>query len=68
MIDKTTYTFVVYHENDDPPISLRHAIAESYDGSMVGAVTNERTDAVHPDNLRDELIAIDNDGTFFDRE
>lgn len=68
MVDKTTYTFIVYHENTDPPEDLGHAMRESFDGSMVGAVTSERTDAVHPDHLRDELIAIGNDGTFFDKE
>ena len=41
---------------------------ESTDGSMVGDVINERTESVHPDKLRDELLAIGNDGEFFNME
>lgn len=68
LIRKTTYTFVVYHEADEPPENLTHAMNEAFDGSMVGSVINERIDDVAADKLHDELVAIGNDGTFFDYE
>ena len=66
MILKTTYTYVVYHEQDDVPLDLRHALSEAMDGSMIGGVAGETTKPVNPDTLKQELISIGNDGTFFD--
>jgi hypothetical protein len=65
-VQKTTYTYVVYHTADDPPQDMSHAMREAFDGSMVGQVINERIDDVAPDKLVDELIAIGNDGEFFE--
>lgn len=65
-ISKTTYTYVVYHRTDDQPDDLGHALAEAYDGSMVGSVIDDRTEPVDPGSLVDELVAIGNDGEFFD--
>jgi hypothetical protein len=66
MVHKTTYTYVVYHDEDDKPQSIKHAINEAYDGGMVGAVTSATTEPVDYDRLQDELISIGNDGTFFE--
>ena len=68
LIRKTTFTYVVYHEADDEPVNLPHAMWEANQGSMVGSTIDMKTESVHPDKLVDELVAIGNDGTFFDTE
>jgi len=66
MICKTTYTYVVYHEQDDDPQDIYNAIQQAYDGGMVGATVSESTTPVDPDKLHEELVAIGNDGLFFE--
>ena len=68
LIRKTTFTFVVYHEADDLPVNLPHAMWEANQGSMVGDTINIKTESVHPDKLVEELVSIGNDGAFFDTE
>jgi len=65
VILKTTYTYVVYHRQDDLPEDMEHALREAHDGSMVGMVTGETAKVVDPENLREQLISIGNDGEFF---
>lgn len=67
IISKTTYTFTVLHRTDEPfTEGLTEAMARSYDGHAVGWETNEVTESVPDDKVSDELVAIGNDGTFFD--
>jgi citrate lyase beta subunit len=57
-VRKTFFTFVVYHDHDDQPKDLRHALQESYDGMMLGKVTNRHTEDVDPLSLDAELSAV----------
>jgi hypothetical protein len=63
-ITRTVYTFTVLHPADEPPQDLCEAMARSYDGDCVGAVTNSRTEPVA--DVRTALVDLGNDGTFFD--
>lgn len=65
-IVKTTITFTVLHRADNPMESLGHAMSESWDGDAVGWETESVTVPVSPDDVVDELVALGNDGTFFD--
>lgn len=75
-ISRTTFTFTVLHRTDEPfdnfhgdgPLdgSLGEALSRSWDGNAVGAVTEEVTEEVADFDVKDELVALDNDGTFFD--
>ena len=64
-IVKTTYTYVVLHEETDMFDSLEQAISEAYDGNAVGLVVNETTTKVANKDVPLELEKLDNDGTFF---
>lgn len=63
-IQKTTYTFVVLHAEDNPPQDIEHALNESYDGMMVGLETGAETVDVPDEKVVDELVALGNDGSF----
>lgn len=75
-ISKTTITFVVLHRTDEPIIGfegdgplaspLGEALARSWDGHAVGMETSEETVEVPDDHVENELVALHNDGTFFD--
>lgn len=65
-IQKTVYTYVVIHTEDDAPQDIQHALAESYDGSMVGLEVSEQTTDIPDDKVVDELVALGNDGSFLD--
>lgn len=76
-ISKTTFTFTVLHRTDEPFIwdgqegvgpydnNLGEALARSWDGHAVGWVADETT-VVPSDQVAAELVALGNDGTFFD--
>lgn len=66
MIAKTVYTFTVLHPADAPLDDLGHALYEASEGNAVGDVTAETTVTLVPDAVRSELIALGNDGEFFD--
>lgn len=77
-ISKTTFTFTVLHRTDEPftwdhgngdgalNTNLGEALTRSWDGHAVGAVTDETTVPVPSSQVEDELVALGNDGEFFD--
>lgn len=65
-ISKTTFTFTVLHRSDDPPADLGDAISEADHGSAVGLETSRETVPVADSAVADELLALGNDGEFFD--
>jgi len=65
-ISKTTFTFTVLHRSDAPLHNIQHALAESYDGDACGFETGSETTAVPPERVVAELLALGNDGRFFD--
>jgi hypothetical protein len=80
-ISKTTVTFTVLHRTDDPVLSgqetigeydhaydglLGYIMRESWDGGMVGVESDPKTVPVPDDQVPGELLAMGNDGTFFD--
>lgn len=81
-ISKTTITFTVLHRADDFPLGgeyfgeydnpydgeLGYLMKEAWDGGMVGSESEAVTVEVPEDQVRDELRALGNDGTFFDDE
>lgn len=67
-ISKTTFTFVVLHPTDQPPMSLEHAMEESMTGNMVGLETEAITLEVPDSEVETELVALGNDGEFFNIE
>lgn len=80
-ISKTTFTFTVLHRTDEPfnddydsgydgPFcgSIAEAMQRSFDGNAVGDVTAEETVPVEDADVADELVALGNDGEFFDND
>ena len=69
-VRKTVIEFTVYHRDFDDPASmdLADVISECDTGSMIGQVTDVKESTVPDGNVVDELIAIGNDGSFFDEE
>jgi len=77
-IVKTTFTFAVLHRADEPftwdeasgdgPLdnNLGEALARSWDGHAVGMITSEETVDVPDEQVETELVALYNDGEFFD--
>lgn len=76
-ISKTTFTFTVLHRADEPfeegnedswdDNPLGEALARSWDGHAVGRITKQETrDIELPETVRSELVALGNDGEFFD--
>lgn len=67
-IVKTTYTFTALHRADWTPEGIEDAMRESYDGHAVGQETSSKTEPVPDDKVSDELVALSNDGSFFDED
>lgn len=78
-ISKTTFTFTVLHRTDEPfsdgydsgydgPFcgALAEAMQRSWDGDAVGAEAVAEVAEVPDDQVSEELVALGNDGTFFD--
>ena len=66
-ISKTVITLTVLHRADEPlSPSLDDVLYEITEGGAVGWETNRVSSAVAPDAVQSELIALGNDGTFFD--
>jgi hypothetical protein len=65
---KTTYKVTVLSEGPlSAHMDLEDVLAEMNDGDLIGEVSHEGTDAIQTKKeLREELEAIGNDGTFFD--
>ncbi len=66
-ISKTVITFTVLHRTDEPlPDSIDAVLEETDSGNAVGWETARVTEGVPEDALRDELLALGNDGKFFE--
>lgn len=65
-ISETTFTFTVLHRTDEPIESLAEAIARSIDGHAVGQEDWGTTVPVKDEDVAERLVALNNDGTFFD--
>lgn len=65
-ISKTVITFTVLHRTDEPISDLRDAMERSWDGNAVGLETDQTTTPVPDSAVPDALLALNNDGTFFD--
>lgn len=74
MIFKTTLTVIVLHEADSAEEAAQRIADEGLngtayeitDGEWIGMVVNGPTVEVPADKVESELIALGNDGTFFD--
>lgn len=64
-IVKTVFTFTVLHRADNHIGSIEEAMYEANEGDAVGWETDSSTVPVSPDRVADELVALGNDGTFF---
>lgn len=65
-VSKTTYVFTVLHLDDNPMMSLEHALQEASEGHAVGAVIAEAITPLTDGEVQAELIVLGNDGEFFD--
>lgn len=68
IITKTTFTFVVLHPSDDPIVDLDIAMARSDTDNAVGMEEVISVEEVPDDQVEAELVALGNDGTFFNLE
>jgi hypothetical protein len=69
-IYKTTFTVTVFSQ-DTPAVDLESLSAIEYaitEGDCIGDLAVASVEEVPEDTLRDELVAIGNDGTFFDND
>jgi hypothetical protein len=68
-ISKTVITITVLHPSDEPLSgSLACVLEEMDDGNAVGLETFRTTVAVADDAVKNELLALGNDGEFFEVE
>ena len=81
-ISKTTISFTVLHRTGDEGLEeasqrnydhyldspLGYILQEAWDGGMVGIESEPVTIAIPDDHVREELLAMGNDGTFFEEE
>lgn len=67
-IRKTTFTVTVLHSADLPvdKMSADEILAEMDNGECIGSIGRKVTMALGPNAVKNELLAIGNDGTFFD--
>lgn len=66
-INKTVITFTVLHRADEPlPCGLAHVLEETDYGNAVGLETDRKTVEVPNMDVQSELIALGNDGEFFE--
>jgi len=69
-IVKTTITFTLLHRADNPldEYTIEEVLYETREGWAVGWETGRVTEPISPDRVADELVALGNDGTFFEDE
>lgn len=67
-IVKTTITTTVLHREDNPMTDhdIEEVLYEMREGEAVGWETGRVTETVAAEHVLDELVALGNDGTFFD--
>ena len=66
-VSKTVITITVLHHTDDVlPDEIEDVLYETREGYACGWETDRVTTLVPPDRVKSELIAVGNDGTFFD--
>lgn len=66
MAVKNTLTLVVYSPGDIDHLDINDIVLQMDDGVLVGSVVSQTSEVVEGDALREGLIAIGNDGTFFE--
>lgn len=64
-ISKTTFTYTVLHRTDEPVMSIEEAMSRAWDGDAVGGETEVIAVHVPDEQVEDELVALGNDGEFF---
>lgn len=67
-IIKTVITITVLHRADNPmtEYDIEEVLYEMREGEAVGWETDRVTEPVAAEQVPDELVALGNDGTFFD--
>lgn len=67
-IVKTTITITVLHRADNPmtDCDIEEVLYEMREGEAVGWETSRVAEPVAAEQVPDELVALGNDGTFFD--
>lgn len=67
-IMKTTITLTILHHKDSDiqNMSLADIVYQIDDGDCIGDAKNVTTEPVPEDKVNDELLAMGNDGSFFD--
>ena len=65
-IVKTVITFTVLHRADNVISDLETALYQANEGDAVGWETGCTSELVDPERVVDELVALGNDGLFFD--
>ena len=67
-IQKSTFIVTVLHDDGNSPLGLSmEALAtEMSEGSMIGQMIYHGTSDVHPKSVAQELLEVNNDGSFFD--
>lgn len=68
MTKKTIIQITILHPDDYDPAGgpLDEVLSDMDDGPIIGLSTIVSTDSVPPEALRDELLALGNDGAFFE--
>lgn len=64
-ISETVITFRILHRTDEPVEDLREALERSWYGHAVGLDDTYETTPVPDGEVADRLVALGNDGTFF---
>lgn len=68
-IIKTTFTFtVLHHDNELLSDDLREVLDEADTGNIIGMLTDRFTWSVPDSAVREELLKLGNDGTFFETD
>lgn len=67
-ISKTVFTFTVLHPTNEPLEDLELAISRATDDNAVGYEDVVSTEVLPDDQVESELVALGNDGYFFDHE
>lgn len=64
-LQKTTYTYVVVHDENDRPTDIGHAISAAAYGDMVGQETDEKIESLTDEQAAELLIALGSEPGFF---
>lgn len=65
-ISKTVFEFTVLHRTGEEPADAHDAVMQAHDGEIMGQQTFNETTEVTDEMVPAELVAIGNDGHYFD--